>query len=331
MIQDYMNSEYYISNFKSIQSISRCLYCQAANLDVLDNGCKVFCGTCGSIYPISFGRPVLLRSDNNVFCQDDYLDLSMPEYKQTSILQNIIPNPSVNLVSKRVLLRVRACLKKQSNVIILVVGSGVQRAWLNQCLDISEISQIVYTDIDTKADVDIFCDGHDLPFVNDVFDAVITTAVLEHVLYPERVAAEIIRVLKVGGLLYSELPFMQQVHEGAYDFTRYTMSGHRRLFNRISEIESGMVAGPGTVLVWSIEHFVIAFIGGFRRRKVTKAVIRLLFGWLKYFDLLLVNKPAALDGASCTYLLGIKMDKYVSDSEIIARYSGAQTLRHNKE
>lgn len=175
---------------------------------------------------------------------------------------------------------------------------------------------------------DMVCDGHDLLFVDAAFDAVVTTAVLEHVLYPERVAAEIMRVLKVGGLLYSELPFMQQVHEGAYDFTRYTLSGHRRLFNGIDEIESGMVAGPGTALVWAVENFALAFVVRPATRKVTKLVIRLFFAWIKYFDRLLVNKPAAMDGASCTYLLGRKMNGRVSDADIIARYVGAKALRH---
>jgi ubiquinone/menaquinone biosynthesis C-methylase UbiE len=77
----------------------------------------------------------------------------------------------------------------------------------------------VFTDIDVRADIDVFCDGHEVPFRDGVYDAVMTSAVLEHVLYPERVASEISRVLKIGGVLYSELPFMQQVHEGAYDFT----------------------------------------------------------------------------------------------------------------
>ena len=188
-------------------------------------------------------------------------------------------------------------------------------------------SNRVYS-IDVSADVDVFCDGHDLPFVDGAFDAVVTTAVLEHVLYPERVAAEITRVLKEGGLLYSELPFMQQVHEGAYDFTRYTMSGHRRLFNHISEIDSGMVAGPGTALVWALENFMLAFVVRPPLRRVTKAISRLAFAWIKYFDLLLEGNPAAMDAASCTYLLGSKIEGRIPDSDIISRYVGAKQLRH---
>jgi hypothetical protein len=52
-----------------------------------------------------------------------------------------------------------------------------------------------------------------------------------------RVASEIHRLLKSGGFVYSEIPFMQQVHEGAYDFTRYTLVGHRALFRALDDLE----------------------------------------------------------------------------------------------
>ena len=110
---------------------------------------------------------------------------------------------------------------------------------------------------DAKGMVDLFCDAHELPFLDETFDGVIASAVLEHVVYPERVAAEIHRVLARRGLIYSEIPFLQQVHEGAYDFTRYTLSGHRRLLNHFEEFSSGVVAGPGTTLAWAIEHFAV--------------------------------------------------------------------------
>lgn len=67
---------------------------------------------------------------------------------------------------------------------------------------------------------------------------------LEHVAYPEQVVREMSRVVKAGGLAYSEFPFMQQVHEGAYDFTRMSMSGHRLLFREFEEISSGSSCRP---------------------------------------------------------------------------------------
>jgi SAM-dependent methyltransferase len=243
-------------------------------------------------------------------------------------LARFIPTSSVNLARKRVLGRMRHFLAKLPSATVLVIGGGRQRMWLDERLGAGHAVRILYSDVDVGADVDLFCDAHDLPFANAVFDAVVTTAVLEHVLYPERAAMEIHRVLQVGGMLYSELPFMQQVHEGAYDFTRYTLSGHRRLFNGFSEIEAGMVAGPGTSLVWAIESFLLAFVGWPTLRQVAKAFVRLSFGWLKHFDRALVNHAAAMDGASCTYFFGNKIAGCVADTEIIARYVGAEHLRH---
>lgn len=318
-----------MNNAEFIQSLLRCPCCYAAPLNAEDSADNLVCTSCGNRFPISSGRPVLLRPDNDLFCQGDYRNAKASVNNAGGRnWQSFIPSPSVNLASQRVLSRVRALLEKIPSATVLVVGGGCQRQWLDDRLGASDSLQVIYSDIDVAADVDLFCDGHDLPFIDGVFDAVITTAVLEHVLYPERVAAEIMRVLKEGGLLYSELPFMQQVHEGAYDFTRYTLSGHRRLFNGIAEIESGMVAGPGTALVWAIENFVLAFMVRSLLRKVTKVVIRLFFGWIKYFDLLLVNKPAAMDGASCTYLLGSKINGQIADADIIARYVGAKEMKH---
>lgn len=108
--------------------------------------------------------------------------------------------------------------------------------------------RLINVDPAPTSSAEIFCDGHDLPFRDGTFDAVIVQAVLEHVLDPHRCVAEIHRVLQPDGLVYSETPFMQQVHMKGVDFTRYTHVGHRRLFREFAELESGVVAGPGTAL-----------------------------------------------------------------------------------
>lgn len=312
------------------KSCLRCPECRSGSLSQADTPQILGCERCGQQFPVVHGRPVLLRHDNDLFCIDDYRNAPplAPARKSRGGIARLIPGPSVNLASERVLGQLRERLSGLALAKVLVVGGGRQRSWLDEWLKPGESLQLVYSDIDIGADVDLFCDGHDLPFVDGCFDAVVTTAVLEHVLYPERVAAEIQRVLKPGGLLYSELPFMQQVHEGAYDFTRYTLSGHRRLFNCIAEIDSGIVAGPGTALVWALENFFLAFVSHPLLRKSTKTVVRLLFFWLKYFDHFLAHKPQAMDGASCTYIFGCKIDGHISDAEIITRYVGAKHLRH---
>lgn len=306
-------------------SFLRCPHCHSVGLQ--RQGTVTRCMACDTVYPHCGGRPVLLRRDNPLFSPADY-----PEQApgRTSHRRRLIPSASVNLSRERMLDALAARLPGRSDTpaIVLVVGAGVQREALRERLGGEGRVRILCADIDVSADVDFFADAHELPCADGCVDVVITTAVLEHVLDPVRVAGEITRVLRTGGLLYSELPFMQQVHEGAYDFTRFTLSGHRRLFNRFREIEAGMVAGPGTTLVWSLEHFTTAFFSGRRARLLVRAATRLLFSWIRLADHWLARRPAAMDGASCTFLFAERMDGTVSDGEIIERYVGARQLSH---
>ena len=302
--------------------IYRCPTCRSGQLEPVAAG--LACPACGTHYPLSRGRPVLFDAANTMFSADDYLGPARPG-RARGRLRRLIPEPSVNLSVDRVLPRLASELAPDAR--ILVVGAGVQRDWLTPILGGPQRT-LVCTDVDVHADVDLFCDGHDLPFADRQFDAVVTTAVLEHVSDPFRVAEEITRVTKPGGWLYSELPFIQQVHEGAYDFTRFTMNGHRRLFRWHAEVESGMVAGPGTALAWSIENFVLAFARGARGRAIAKAAARIGFAWLKHFDRLLAGRAEAMDGASCTYLLGRRAETARTDQAIVASYTGAKPYAH---
>lgn len=316
-----------MSDLNFLLSRLRCPDCHTGNLVALDAE-NLLCQNCAACFPLTSHRPILLRHDNALFSIDDYRTASPLPAPQRHGFERFIPSPSVNLAYKRVLGCLRQTLDKYGPVDILVIGGGRQRVWLDPLLRASQPHRVIYSDIDAGADVDLFCDAHDLPFFDGTFDAVITTAVLELVIYPERVAAEIARVLKSGGLLYSEIPFIQQVHGGAYDFTRYTLSGHRRLFNHFAEIDAGMVAGPATALVWALENLALAFTSRETTRKLTKAGVRFAFGWIKHLDRMLVHRPAAMDGASCTYFFGSKIDSQVSDADIIAGYVGAKHWRH---
>lgn len=312
----------------TLEFLSGRMSCPACHVVLQAEGELLACPSCAMRYPLSKGRPVLLRQDNNVFPIDAYMAHQDSGPGRRSLVSRLAPDNGINLAKDRVLGKLRDLLDQRGPCAILVVGGGRQRHWLSPLMQAKQPHILIYTDIDAGADVEIFCDGHDLPFADGVFDAVITTAVLEHVLDPDRVAGEIGRVTKVGGLLYSELPFMQQVHEGAYDFTRYTLSGHRRLFRQFQALDSGLVAGPATALVWAIEAFAMGF---FRRHKLRSAAMlgaRLCFFWLKYFDRMMDGHPTAMDGASCTYILGSRAQQPISDAEIVAGYVGAINVRH---
>ncbi len=304
----------------------RCVVCRQGCIQIIDED-EMHCDSCNASFGRSRGRPIMLRPDNRLFSIDTYRDIGATQPSSRG-LAALIPSASVNMAVGHAPARLRDMLPVNRRATVLVVGGGTQRAVLDPLLTKNRAVDVIYTDIDVNADVDLFADAHDLPFFDSSVDAVITTAVLEHVMYPERVAAEISRVVRIGGFVYSELPFMQQVHEGAYDFTRYTASGHQRLFHLFDPVEFGLVAGPATSLVWALEHFFLAFASGQRSRFAVKAATRCLFGWIRYVDYLLRHRPAALDGASCTYLIGRRIAEARSDESIVAAYAGAQTLSH---
>jgi SAM-dependent methyltransferase len=320
-----------IANKTPIFQIIRCPKCFSYEIDAENaQNSHLKCASCGTSYLSSKGRPVLLSPENEIFKSIDYHNLQDEgSHKFKNHMKRILPKLSVNMSREKILTTFIKKSQSNSDPLVLVIGCGNQRAELENLIKGNDATKIIYTDVDVNSDADIFCDAHNQPFQNLTFDIVITTAVMEHVMYPEQVAKEIIRILKIDGLLYSELPFMQQVHEGAYDFTRYSLSGHKRLFNRISVIKCGIVAGPATALVWAIESFLLAFIKSNKSIMLVKIFVRLIFSWIKYFDYILVHHPSAIDGASCTYIWGTKNSKAVTDISIIREYNGGQSLSHN--
>src|SRR5947209_6594551 len=106
-----------------------------------------------------------------------------------------LPGLTFNNVQAANLRRLQGLLPPNASV--LVVGAGSSGRLL-QDVDVTT------TDIQELPGVDVVCDAHDLPFEDGSFDAVIAIAVLEHVFDPNRVESEIRRVLRMGGLVYSE-------------------------------------------------------------------------------------------------------------------------------
>lgn len=204
---------------------------------------------------------------------------------------------------------------------VLVVGGGISGAGTEEILADQEL-ELVETDVYFGPRVWIIADGHQLPFADGSFDGVICQAVLEHVIDPWRVAHEIWRVLGPRGYVYSEIPFMQQVHGGAFDFTRFSLLGHRRLWRTFDEIHSGASGGPGMALIWSIMYFVRALMPE-RLAPIGVRVATLAFFWLKYLDDRLVHLPAGEDAASGTFFLGSRRDTAIDDRTIVRGYRGS--------
>ena len=297
-----------------LQSHWRCVECSSTVAPIVGNGIR--CAACGADFTLAGGTPVLLRRDNSLFSPSSYRDGHLPPSR--SALRSLLPTPSVNLARESAFRKLRERLDAQPAV-ILIVGGGRQRGEVQKALNASGRHLVMAFDVGRDSEVDAFADAHDLPLADGCVDCVITTAVLEHVAEPATAVAEIHRVLKSGGLLYSEIPFMQQVHEGAYDFTRFTLGGHRLLLTDFEEMASGAVAGPFTALVWSIEHAAASLAPRWARTPA-RAAARLLFFWLKYLDYVTGDSPEALDASSCTFVLARKSGKASTAADIVARY-----------
>ncbi|MDA7717817.1 class I SAM-dependent methyltransferase [Pseudomonadales bacterium] len=77
--------------------------------------------------------------------------------------------------------------------------------------------------------VDRYFDGENIPFSDCLFDLVLCSEVLEHVLNPEKLVSEMKRVVKDGGLILITVPSMWGEHEVPFDFRRYTSYGIKKI------------------------------------------------------------------------------------------------------
>jgi hypothetical protein len=198
--------------------------------------------------------------------------------------------------------------------IVLVIGGGTIGLGANELYRNSAI-ELVGTDVYASQHTALVADAHKLPFEDGVFDGVWIQAVLEHVLEPATIVDEIHRVLRRGGLVYAETPFMQQVHERAYDFSRFTQSGHRWLFKRFSEVSAGAIGGAGVALVWSIRYFCRALGAGNK----LSMLISLPFFWIRFFDAFSRGRAVA-DAASGFFFLGRRSDQMIDPHSMTEYY-----------
>ncbi len=116
-----------------------------------------------------------------------------------------------------------------------------------------------------------------------------------------------------------ETPFLQPVHERAYDFTRFTRSGHRWLFRRFTEIRSGTIGGPAESLLWSIRYLARSL---FCSDKVGSAVA-VGFFWLRYLDRF-VDAQHRADAATGVYFLGRKSSTTLAPRDLVAYFPGVR-------
>jgi SAM-dependent methyltransferase len=303
---------------------SNMFICPCCSSNLLTNNNELYCGNdqCSKkeFYKIN-NKPVLIDFTNSILKEDTFLKKSgssivkrrkknLPFFKRIILGENKFTKGNIKQLS--------TLLSKITNPKILIVGGGEVGSGLEYFVKQFD-RNILSFDIYDSENVDFIADGHSIPIISNYFDLVICQAVLEHVLNPNMVVSEITRVLKLGGVVYAETPFMQQVHEGAFDFTRFSESGHRYLFKNFATLKSGYTKGAGSTLLWALTYFAT---GIFRTRLAGKS-IRICFFWLRFFDSCIPYKYN-IDSACGVFFLGKKNQNIIADKDIISHYLGSQ-------
>jgi len=311
----------------TIQQLLRCPICNQ-KLEVTREHCQCMNPECRGLFPIKNCIPILIDEENSIFAidtivnqQSDNVDQSFTRRIKNKLIE-LLPTIGRNIKGKKNYEHLAKLLFCQSNnPLVLVVGGASVGNGMEALITHPEI-ELVESDIVLSDRTNLICDAHSLPFADNSFDGVIIQAVLEHVVDPARCVEEIHRILKKDGLVYAETPFMQQVHMGCYDFTRFTHLGHRRLFRKFEEIDSGAACGPAMAFAWSYEYLLLSFSTSKLLRQITELFVRLTAFPLKYLDYFLIERPGSFDAASAYYFLGRKSQRILSDKELIKLYQG---------
>jgi SAM-dependent methyltransferase len=308
--------------------LARLLACPRCRAPLVGDGTSLVCSSpqCPhheEPFPSVAGMPVLVDFGSSVLLEDDVVGREgrslIPRERSIAFRtarRMLVPQ---NRVAERNVSRLRELLAGAApRPRVLVVGGGVIGNGVGALYEDPSIDVIGF-DIYASGFTQFIADAHRIPLADASIDAVLVQGVLPCVLEPWTVVAEIHRVLRADGLVYSETSFMQQVCEGPYDFTRFTESGHRHLYKRFELIDSGVVAGPATQLLWSIDHFA----RGVFRSRTAGTVAKGLFSWLRLLDRVF-PESYAVDDAAAVYLLGRRSDGVMTPRAVVAHYKGAQ-------
>jgi SAM-dependent methyltransferase len=182
---------------------------------------------------------------------------------------------------------------------ILDLGSGGRR------LGPSTVSfDIVHLD-----GLDVQGDGHALPFRDASFDGVVAQAVLEHVVNPITVLAEMQRVLKGDGRVYIEVPFLYPVHDDEHDYWRWTEHGFKLMTSQFFRKQQlGVIMGASSALSILLRNHLACIVSRNRRplHGALCTAIGLFTFWIKYVDewMNADRDDSMRNTAACYYFIG---------------------------
>lgn len=112
---------------------------------------------------------------------------------------------------------------------VLDCGAGFRAA---------RMRNVINVEIAAYRSTDVLAVGEALPFEDCCFDTVLSLAVLEHVRNPFACAREMLRVVKPGGKIMCQVPFLQPEHSFPGHFYNMTQTGIQNLLADTAEVVS---------------------------------------------------------------------------------------------
>ncbi|WOJ92971.1 class I SAM-dependent methyltransferase [Congregibacter variabilis] len=92
-----------------------------------------------------------------------------------------------------------------------------------------------------------------LPIMSCNADTVLSLSVMEHLREPRSFLAEAHRILKPGGAMILQVPFMWGVHEAPHDYFRYTNFGLKYLFEKAGFVDIVVHPQTGFWAMWTMK------------------------------------------------------------------------------
>jgi SAM-dependent methyltransferase len=257
------------------------------------------CRKCGREYPILHGVPCFTERRQAMTNKNhaDSLTLAVKLLLKKSPtlfswVHSWIAGPAVGLTPEKF------AGMLDDGAVVLNLGSGTSRVGAG----------VVNVDAFAFANVDLVADIQRLPFGDGTIDAVISQSVLEHLPQPQAAVAEMARVLKPGGLVYVQTPFLHSFHSSPDDFHRWTAEGLELLFSAFTRTDSGIIYGPTAALVHiSCEWLSLTLSCGSRRlHQLFDMSLQVLTGPLRLFDMVLARHADARNSSLIIYYVGKK-------------------------
>jgi SAM-dependent methyltransferase len=186
----------------------------------------------------------------------------------------------------------------QKGALMLNIGSGVHKPH----------PDILNVDIFYYKRVDLVANGEELPLPTGSVDAIVCESLLEHVPHPEKIVAEMYRVLKPKGQMYIVIPFVYPFHACPNDFYRWSITGLRELLSAGDIEKIGTRAGPTSALTGQLgAWFAIVFSFGWEPLYNLLSLVGLvIFCPLKFLDWIFGRYATSIHGAGQFYAVATK-------------------------